>query len=82
MKIKVEQQSDHYRAECLDLPGSPPCGTGNSPEMAVSCLFYLLLFEHLGGSDKERRWIDYLKRDDQIVVNGEVWKYPDSWGGR
>lgn len=73
MKIKIEKSVDHYRADCLDLPGSPPVGLGESKEMAVTCLFWMLL--------KEEIWIKYLTNilNEPIIINGEKWKYPESY---
>jgi len=76
MNIKIDQVNEHYyRADCLDLPGTPPCGTGNSPEMAVACLFYLILFDSTLGPNPSN-WIKYLDKDEPIWINDEVWKYP------
>lgn len=79
MKIKIEKQSDHYRADCLDLPGSPPVGVGRTPELAVSALFYLMLFDRPGPASDTRNWACYIKRDEPIIVNDEVWSYPKSY---
>lgn len=76
MKIKLEKQKKgYYTADCLDLPGSPPIGTGKTKELAMACLFYLMKFEFPQvGSD--RTWFDYIKMGEPIVVNDVVWDHP------
>lgn len=78
MKINIEHSVDHYRADCKELPGSPPVGVGETPEMAVACLFWRLLFENTGGPNN-RKWVDLLEQHEQIVVNGKVWDWPESY---
>lgn len=78
MKIDIEKSADHFRADCKDLPGSPPVGLGDTPEMAVACLFWRLLFEKTGGPHS-RCWVELIKRDEPIVVNGKTWKWPNSY---
>jgi len=77
MRIDVEKNDDHYRADCKDLPGSPPVGLGSTPEMAVACLFWRMLFEKTGGPNN-RTWIEFIKKDP-IIVNGETWDWPKSY---
>ena len=72
MNIKIEQQSDHYRADCLDFPGSPPVGIGRTPELAVAALFWQAMFS-------SENWLRYIKRDEPIIINEELWKYTDSY---
>ncbi len=80
MKINVIRSEDHWRADCLDLPGTPPVGLGGTPEMAVACLFWRLLFEDYDSRAFGRRWwVDYLKRDEPLVVNGVTWSWPESY---
>jgi hypothetical protein len=80
MKIKVEKQPDHYRADCLDLPGSPPVGVGRTPELAVAALFYLMHFDK--PSVHADNWMKYIKLDEPIIINDEVWSYPQSYSKR
>lgn len=80
MKISIIYSIDHYRADCLDLPGSPPVGLGETPEMAVACLFWRLMFQDTGGSNR-KSWLSYIKSDEPIVVNGKMWRWPDSYVG-
>jgi len=76
MKIKVDKVSDaHYRADCLDLPGSPPVGTGETPEMALACLFWLIIFDSTLGPDPSN-WIRYLDKDEPLWINDKVWIRP------
>lgn len=77
MRIEVSQSEDHWRADCLNLSGSPPVGLGDSPEMAVACLFWRMLFEPTGGPNS-RPWTTFLKREP-IVVNGRLWDWPESY---
>ena len=73
MNIKIEESSGGYRADCIDLPGSPPVGTGKTKEMAIACLFFLMLFS-IPCSGESRKWTDYIVRGEPIMINGEVWK--------
>lgn len=73
MNIKIEKYGNHYRADCTDLSGAPPVGTGQNPEIAIACLFYMLHFEK---PHPDRKWMDSIVRGEPIVVNGETWK-PD-----
>lgn len=77
MKINIEKSEDHYRADCKDLPGCPPVGLGNTPEEAVVCLFWRMLFEDTGGSNGGS-WLRFLKKEP-IVVNGKKWDWPESY---
>lgn len=46
MNIELMRQRDgRFRADCKDLPGSPPVGFGGTKEVAVANLFYVLLLE-------------------------------------
>ena len=71
MKIDIEKSNDHYRADCKDLPGSPPVGLGDTPEEAVACLFWRILFEG--------NWHTYIPKDEPIIVNGKKWDWPESY---
>lgn len=74
MKIEIMWCTDHYRASCKDLPGSPPVGLGATTEMAVACLFWRLMFEN-----ERNDWLSFIVKDDPIVVNGKVWDWPTSY---
>lgn len=39
MRIKLEKDNSTYRADCLDIPGSPPIGLGITKEEAIADLF-------------------------------------------
>jgi hypothetical protein len=78
MNIEITKSADHYRADCKDLPGSPPVGTGDTPELAMACLMWHVLFGTTGTEFKEN-WQRFLKKEDPITVNGVMWKYPDSY---
>ena len=80
MKINIEKSDDHYRADCRDLPGSPPVGVGDTPELALACLFYRMLFEDTAGSNP-RPWTAFVRKGEDIVVNGVTWKWPESYRG-
>lgn len=62
MKIKIEKVKGGYRADFIELPGSPIVGDGKTPEMAVACLFC--------------RNVDNLKRLDinYLEINGKEYK--------
>lgn len=81
MKIQIEKSEGHYRADCLDLPGTPPVGLGETPEMAVACLFYRMMFESPGGpnSYQRYRWFDSIEKGEPIIVNDKMWSYPPSY---
>jgi hypothetical protein len=78
MKINIEKSEDHYRADCKDLPGSPPVGLGETPEMAIACLFWRLIFEDTAGTNP-KSWLSFIKRAEPIVVNDVVWNWPNSY---
>lgn len=82
MNIKLEFSVDHWRADCLDLPGSPPVGLGETKEMAVACLFHRMMFESTRGTLSEPtnndNWISKLKREP-IIVDGVIWDWPKSY---
>lgn len=59
MTIKLEKSGNTFRADCLDLPGSPPIGDGQTKEEAVACL---LLRMHLG----RERWFNYIDMSEPI----------------
>lgn len=81
MKIKIEEGSDHYRADCVDLPGSPPIGLGKTPELAMAHLFWMMLFSRTGGNYNEL-WHNFVEQQDPITVNGVEWELPESYRKR
>ena len=72
MKIKLEKVENAWRADCLDLPGAPPCGEGKTPEMALACLFYLMNFEK---TKDDANWFQYIKKGP-IYINEKIWEHP------
>lgn len=70
MKITLEKIKDGWRADCKDLPGSPPCGDATTKEMAIAHLFYRLL------NDSLTDWRPYIKFDNTLTINGKPWKAP------
>lgn len=68
MKIKLEKLSKGWRADCLDLPGSPPCGDGKTKDMAIAALFYSLI--------KEGTWTKYLKLNEPLWINERIYSSP------
>ena len=78
MKIEIVKSEDHYRADCKDLPGSPPVGLGSTPEMAVAHLFWRMLFEETGGPNSYR-WSSYVRKEEPIIVNRKKWDWPPSY---
>jgi len=58
---------------------NPPVGLGDTPEMAVACLFYRMLFENAGGYNNPHPWIDSIKKGEPIIVNGKMWDWPLSY---
>lgn len=71
MNIRIEKSGDHYRADCLDLPGMPPVGIGDTPEMAVACLFWSLMFA-------DTAWLSFIRKDEPLIVNDKEWEWPKS----
>jgi len=79
MNIKITKSSDNcFRADCLDLPGSPPIGLGKTEVLALAHLIWLLNFSETGGPNSIN-WSKFLKREDPIIVNDEKWSLPDSY---
>ena len=77
MRYKIDKQSDHFRADCLDMPGTPPCGIGKTEVEAVIHLFERLLSEKAG---PESKWLFSRPLDfSKIEVNGVEWDWPDSY---
>lgn len=77
MKIRIEEFPDHYRADCLDLPGSPPTGQGKTKELAVAHLMWLIVFTTTDGG-RNYKWSEFLEltKEEPIEVNGVVWELP------
>lgn len=68
MNIKLEQvKPNWWRADCTDLPGSPPCGDGQTKEMAVACLLYRLL---------QTKTVYRFVPNEILTVNDEMWNQP------
>ena len=56
MKIKITEISQiNYKADLLDLPGSPWIGRGTTKEEAVGSLFF-----HLLHPANKVKWIPYI----------------------
>lgn len=55
MQIVIEKSGSTYAADLQDLPGSPPVGTGPTPEEAVADLFRRLLHP----ADKDN-WVQHI----------------------
>lgn len=47
MKIKLTKIKHYYRADCLDVPGTPPIGIGNKKHEAMANLFLNLIYSDL-----------------------------------
>ena len=77
MKIKLEKLGEEgcWRADCLDLPGTPPCGDGDTKEMAIACLFFRILRESTSML-RPTEWTGYIKLDEPLMINDEEYKYP------
>lgn len=70
MKIKLERiGKGEYKADCLDLCGSPRCGFGTSREMALIHLFMTII------QDKQEKYI----KMDEMIINNRKWKIPPSF---
>lgn len=72
MKIEITWSKDHYRADLIDLPGTPPVGLGRTPELAVACLWWTCMRE-------STKWLEYINLSKPIIVNGETWDWPKSY---
>lgn len=67
MKIEIVQSCDGFRADCLDLPGTPPVGIGSTPIEAVESLFRRMSTNELPGG---RNWWGYI--DGAVTPYGLV----------
>lgn len=65
MKIKITKIT-RYRADLVDLPGSPPCGDGDTPERAIANLFLFIL--RLRGQEN---WLRHIDLEDCILEQVE-----------
>lgn len=68
----------YYRADCLDLPGSPPIGLGKTETDALAHLMWIILFSQTHGENSSN-WAPFIQRGEkgqEIVVNGTPWTYP------
>lgn len=76
MEIQVVKERSYYRADCLDLSGCPPNGFGTTAVNAVCHLFYRLIAEQRGGPTNEN-WTSRVKLNNEIIINGEKWNWPE-----
>jgi len=78
IKIKLEKiKEDWYRADFIELTGSPSCGDGKTPEMAIASLFVRhlntpttlmgLLHSSADGGFSEGGYLE---------INGKHYEYP------
>lgn len=75
MKIKLEKLGKQgWRADCVDLPGTPPCGDGQTKEMAIACLFFRILSESKSFVNTD--WTRYIKWHETLMINDEVYECP------
>ena len=67
MNIKIQEtKRNHFIADLLDLPGSPPIGEGGTEAKAIANLFFRLTFEG-------EKWIKYIDHSE-FIINGEtIW---------
>lgn len=69
MRIELEKSEGKWRADCKDLPGTPPVGIGRTQEEAVAMLFAKLLIEP---AKSNGGWIGMLQRslarDLRVIV--------------
>ena len=67
MKIIIELSADYipnqYRADLLDLPGSPPTGIGSSPEEAVASLFRIIIHP-----TERYQWLDCINLESLEII--------------
>ena len=75
MKIKVFKDGNSYRADCEDLPGTPPNGFGNTEVEAVCHLFYRIVAETTGGPTNQN-WTRHLKLNNELIINDKKWNWP------
>lgn len=63
MRIELTKREErpHYVADLVDLPGSPPLGEGDTPELAVANLWLRLVQD----ADK---WRKYMELGERIEI--------------
>lgn len=72
MVIKIEwdnKEETIYRADCLDCPGCPPIGRGETKEMAVANMFMRLLIENAGPANRPHSWLRYIQLKGIEIVD-------------
>ncbi len=77
MKYKIEKFKDHYRADCIDLPGSPPVGLGSTETEAAIHLFTRLIIESKSRATLTD-WLQYID-NKEIIINDKQWFIPESY---
>ncbi|MDE2468672.1 MAG: hypothetical protein KGL35_08005 [Bradyrhizobium sp.] len=72
MHIELRKTGDTWRADCKDLPGSPPVGVGETEAVAVAHLFYRLHFGRTEGRHSVC-WMEYIEPGEVKVttISGE-----------
>ena len=74
MLIELQKSRDGWRADCKDLPGTPPVGIAETKERAVAMLFATLILEAHASYPRDQ-WITHLLRSllkDQSVTVKEI----------
>lgn len=73
MKIEIDQDSDTkmFRADCRDLPGTPPVGRGITKEYALAVLFWRMAFTETGGRTSQK-WLDFIDPTQEIIIDDRV----------
>lgn len=61
MHIELEHSRDGWRADCKELPGTPPVGIAETKERAVAMLFATLILEAHASYPLDQ-WVDHLRR--------------------
>jgi len=67
--IELEYSRDYWRADCKDLPGTPPVGIAETKERAIAMLFAALILEAQASYPRDQ-WIDHLLRS--LLQNRKV----------
>lgn len=73
MRVTIKRdkkEAEVFIADCIDLPGSPPVGYGRSRQEALLYLLYALLVS----STQETNWLEFLKKDEPLMVNNTPWR--------